>query len=68
MKGTGDMFVASDIAFGGSRVAFSRFAASVAGCTPFRDGSRGQNSSPMLTQILILGAIGDVKVHLFWMV
>eukprot|EP00966_Prymnesium_polylepis_P002497 57642-Prymnesium_polylepis.1 len=46
------MFVASDIAFGGSRVACSRFAASVAGCTPFRDAwSRGQNSGPMLTQI-----------------
>eukprot|EP00966_Prymnesium_polylepis_P085385 1976721-Prymnesium_polylepis.1 len=31
MEGAGDMFVASDIAFGGSRVAYSRFAASVGG-------------------------------------
>eukprot|EP00966_Prymnesium_polylepis_P278438 6433425-Prymnesium_polylepis.1 len=31
MGGTGDMFVASDIAFEGSRIAFSRFAASVRG-------------------------------------
>eukprot|EP00966_Prymnesium_polylepis_P284223 6565908-Prymnesium_polylepis.1 len=71
MEGTGDMFVASDNAFGGSRVAFSRFVASVAGCTPHRFAmvARAELRVASVRSILDLGPVHTpnvLLVHASW--